>query len=84
MDTEKEKRERFLRIASNRTNRIVDDFRLLGNCSNRNNYSYTKEEVNEMFREIERSLARCKEQYSDKNHSVDRFYFSTMKEETDK
>ena len=45
MATAEEKRERFKRVAENRTNRIIESIRLLGNCSNRSNYEYTEEDV---------------------------------------
>lgn len=50
------KRERFLRIAENRTNRILEDLRLLGNCANTNNYEYSDEDVNKIFNAIEKDL----------------------------
>lgn len=37
MGTEQEKSERFKRVAENRTNKIIEQIRLLGNCSNRSN-----------------------------------------------
>ena len=51
-----EKRERFKRIAENRTNKIIDMIELLGNCSNRNNYEYTEEDVKSIFNAIESTL----------------------------
>lgn len=50
------KRERFQRIASSRTNRVIDQLRLLGNCANRSNYEYTDEEVKKIFSAIESEL----------------------------
>lgn len=50
------KHERFQRIASSRTNRIIDQLRLLGNCSNRSNYEFTDEEVKRVFNAIEAEL----------------------------
>lgn len=49
-------RERFERVASNRVQRIIDTIALLGNCSNRSNYEYTKDDVELMFREIGKAL----------------------------
>lgn len=58
------KRERFHRIASNRTNRIIDQLRLLGNCSNRSNYEYTDEEVKKIFAAIEGELKAQKARFT--------------------
>lgn len=49
-------RERFERVASNRVQRIIDTISLLGNCSNRSNYEYTKDDVELMFREIGKAV----------------------------
>ena len=54
------RRERFLKIATNRTNKILDDIRLLGNCSNENNYEFTKEDVEKMFNAIQEALNEAK------------------------
>lgn len=56
MATEQEKAERFKRVAENRTNKIIDQIRLLGNCSNRSNYEYTEEDVKKIFAAIEVEL----------------------------
>lgn len=58
------KRERFQRIATNRTNRIIDQLRLLGNCSNRSNYEYTDEEVKKIFTAIEAEVKAQKARYA--------------------
>ena len=36
-----QKRERFIKIAENRTNKIISTLKLLGNCANKSNYDYT-------------------------------------------
>lgn len=58
------KRERFQRIATNRTNRIIDQLRLLGNCSNRSNYEYTDDEVKKIFSAIESELRAQKARFA--------------------
>ena len=51
---------RFKRIASSRTQRILNDLRLLGNCSNKIVYKYSEEEVNKIFLAIDKELKRVK------------------------
>lgn len=51
-----EKRKRFEKVAENRVDKILDGLRLLGNCSNKNNYEFTKEDVDFMFDEIRKAL----------------------------
>jgi len=60
------KRLRFEKVASKRVQKIIDLLRLLGNCSNKNNYEYTEKDVELMFREINKILKETKVLY-DKN-----------------
>ena len=59
------KEQKFKRIASRRTQRILNDLRLLGNCSRKRTYSYTKEDVRKIFTTIERELRRVKSLFED-------------------
>lgn len=57
---EETKNERFKRVASRRTNDILEKIRILGNCSNKSFYEYTEEEINKIFSEIEKHLKLTK------------------------
>lgn len=59
-----EKEERFIRIAENRTNKVINMIRLLGNCANKNNYQYTNEQVDRIFKAIEKELDIAKKKYA--------------------
>lgn len=50
------KHQRFVRVAERRTNELLEKIRILGNCSNKNTYAYTDEELSLVFAEIERAL----------------------------
>ncbi|MFA5292576.1 MAG: hypothetical protein WC496_06020 [Phycisphaerae bacterium] len=54
------KQEKFKRVASLRTQRILNDLRLLGNCSNSSVYAYTQEDISKIFGAIDRELRRVK------------------------
>lgn len=60
-----EKRARFIRIAENRTKKIIKMIRLLSNCSNKTAYDYSDEEVKKIFRAIEAELKLAKSKFSD-------------------
>ena len=47
-----ERRERFWRMAPSRTQKILNMLRLLGNCANTSNYSYTDDEIKKIFETI--------------------------------
>ena len=44
--------KRFKRIAEKRTNRILNDLRLLGNCANKTLYKYEVRQVDKIFETI--------------------------------
>ena len=51
-----QKRIRFEKIASNRVQRILDTLTSLSNCSNKNNYEYSKEDTDIMFKSLKEKL----------------------------
>ena len=55
--------ERFKRLASKRTNEVMKRLRILGNCANRQVYSYTKEDINKIFSAIERQIRETKARF---------------------
>jgi hypothetical protein len=57
------KKEKFKRIAEARTNKILYMIRLLSNCSNKNVYEYSEEEVSKIFKTIEDQLHESKKTY---------------------
>ena len=64
-DLYNKKKERFERIAEQRTNKIIKTLDLLGNCSNKNNYEYTDEQVRRIFNAIERELKITKNKFTE-------------------
>jgi len=57
-------KNRFKRVAEARTNRIIRDLNLLGNCSEIKNYEYTQEQVDIIFEAIDKALLRAKNRFS--------------------
>jgi hypothetical protein len=57
-------RERFKRLASQRTNLILQRLKVLGNCSNRQIYEYDEEDVEKIFSEIERRVKETKSKFN--------------------
>lgn len=55
--------DRFKRIAAKRTNEVLDKIRILGNCSNKSSYEYSKEEINKIFAEIDKQLKITKAKF---------------------
>ena len=67
------KRQRFVRIVENRTNKILDMLRLLGNCSNKSNYDYTEEDVKKIFAAIEKETKNAKNAFLGLESKNERF-----------
>ena len=58
------KRQRFLDLAESRTNTVLHRIKVLGNCANRYLYNYQEEEVNKMFRAIQKALDETKAKFA--------------------
>jgi len=56
--------ERFKRLVSRRTNEVLKRLRILGNCSNKQVYSYTKEDIDKIFSAIEAKMKQTKARFS--------------------
>ncbi len=55
-ETNEQRADRFKRLATKRTNIVLDRIRVLGNCANRGAYEYSEAEINKIFSEIDRLL----------------------------
>ncbi|MGE9926353.1 hypothetical protein [Megasphaera elsdenii] len=58
------KRDKFVRIAEARTNKILNMVDLLGNCSNPSIYEYSQSDVNQIFSAIENAVKDAKKKFS--------------------
>lgn len=67
------KRERFVRIAENRTNKILDTLRLLANCSNKSNYEYNDEDIKQIFSAIDKEVKATKNAFLGIDYKEERF-----------
>ena len=68
------KREKFVRLAESRTNKILNMLQLLGNCANTNAYDYTQKDVEKIFAAIESEVKETKKKFNKiENKKEDRF-----------
>lgn len=58
------KRDKFIRLAEARTNKIIDMIQLLGNCSNQSQYEYTQKDVSKIFNAIQVELDDAKKRFN--------------------
>lgn len=57
------KRDRFIKIAEARTNKILDMLRLLGNCSDKSNYEYYEEDVKQIFFVLDKEIKNTRSRF---------------------
>ena len=57
------KRDRFKRLAQQRTNIVLKRLKVLGNCANRSAYEYSEEEINKIFAAIDRQVKDVKAKF---------------------
>jgi len=60
------RKEKFRRLATYRTNAVLDKLRLLGNLSNKSNYDYTDEEISKIFYAIDSQLRNVRASFTNK------------------
>lgn len=58
------KKQRFDKVSSKRTEKIIDLIRLLGNCANKNNYVYDEQDALVLFQKIENALDEARACYN--------------------
>ena len=56
--------ERFKRIATLRTNAVLDRIRILGNLSNRQMYGYSEEDINKIFSAINKQIKEVRVKFN--------------------
>ncbi len=55
---------RFKRIATVRTNAVLEKLRILGNLSNRQMYSYSEEDINKIFSAINKQMKEVRAKFN--------------------
>ncbi len=63
--------ERFKRIATVRTNAVLDRLRILGNLSNRQMYSYSEEDIERIFSAINKQIKEVRAKFN--SHKQEKF-----------
>ena len=63
--TKEDKEERFKRLAESRVNKAMKRIKLVGNLSNKNNYTYTEEQVDKIFKALKEELRVARRRFRD-------------------
>lgn len=60
------RREKFVDLAEKRVNKALSQIRLIGNLSNRSNYSYTEQDVKLIHRALTKAVNEMKGRFDSK------------------
>ena len=66
-----DRREKFVDLAEKRVNRAIGQIKLVGNLSNRSNYSYTDEDVTKIHRALKKALDEMRARFDSKGAESD-------------
>ena len=64
---EPKSRERFVTLAERRVARAIKDIRLIGNLSNRSNYTYSDDDVKKIVKALDVELTNMKKRFETRN-----------------
>ncbi|WP_299894316.1 hypothetical protein [uncultured Ruegeria sp.] len=70
---ERDKRQKFEELAEKRVNKVIKDLRLIGNLSNRNNYSFEDGDVRKIMKALEDEMKALKGRFAKVRPSDDDF-----------
>lgn len=65
--------ERFKKVASRRVQEILNKMRLLKNCANKGNYSYSEEQVNKIISTIDNEWKKVKSEFNNSKPRKEEF-----------
>lgn len=59
-------RQKFVELAEKRVNRALKDIKLIGNLSNRSNYSYTEKDARAIYSALKKAIDEVKARFDRK------------------
>ncbi len=70
---ERDKRQKFEELAEKRVNKAIKDLRLIGNLSNRNNYSFDVGDVRKIMKALDEEMRALKGRFA-QTHASDQHF----------
>jgi hypothetical protein len=64
-------RQKFVELAQKRVTRALKDIKLIGNLSNRSNYTYTDEDAKKIYKTLQNALNELKARFDRKGDDAD-------------
>ena len=69
-----EDRKKFVGLAEKRVSKTLKDIKLIGNLSNRSNYSYTDQDVTKIYKALKKALDQMKAKFDSKGVGEDEIF----------
>lgn len=69
MTNSEAKRDAFKRLATKRTNALIEKIRILGHCANPWQYEYSEEDARKIFRAVDSELKAVKAKFHNSTKS---------------
>lgn len=69
------KTDTFIRLAKPRVENVLRTLRILGNCSKRNNYEYTQEQIDKIYATLQEGLNNMINKYTPSKKEQESFEF---------
>ena len=66
-----DRRKKFVDLAEKRVNKAIKDVKLVGNLSNRSNYSYTEQDARKIYGALKKAVDEMKARFDSKGASAD-------------
>jgi len=60
-------RQKFVRLATARTNKAIKSIQLIGNLSNRSNYQYTDADIEKVFKALTNEIRECRQRFDQRS-----------------
>ena len=70
LEQSRDKHERFVGLAENRVNKAIHVIRLIGNLSNKSNYSYSEREARLIVKALEDEIRELKGKFLGRSTSI--------------
>lgn len=64
VESDRDKRAKFLELANKRVNRAIKDLALIANLANRKNYEYTEDEAKKVIRALQAEVDHVKHNFT--------------------
>ena len=67
-------RDKFVELAEKRVSRALKDIKLIGNLSNRSNYSYTSADAEKIHKALKRAIDEMKARFESSGAGADELF----------